>query len=386
MSRPTIAPVSVAKSDPRAEARAGVRLGRVAGVPVYLNASWFVLAVVLVVWYGPVARQSVPGLSDLAAYAVAGVFAVFLLLSVLLHELGHALTARWYGIGVRAITLELLGGYTEMSDDSPSARSDLWVSLAGPAVSAGLGGLGLGLVAVLPAGGLSHQLAFQLAASNIIVAIFNVLPGLPLDGGRALRAVVWALSGDRHLGSRVAGWIGRVVAVGCVAVAVYFSAVGDVSFFSVVFMLLVALTLWQGATAAIRYGRLAARLPRVDLRELARPLFAVPAGLPLAEALRQAAQAGAGGAALGVVDGAGRLLSIVNEQAAEAVPAERRPWVPVESVARTLDPGRTLAADLAGEDVIRAMHANPASDYLVVAGERVVGVLRSADLARVLDS
>ena len=134
---------------------------------------------------------------------------VCLLGSVLLHELGHALTARRYGIGVRGITLELLGGYTEMDRDAPSPRVDLLVSLAGPAVSARARRWPRSPPPLaLPDGTLADQLAFQLAVSNVIVAVFNSLPGLPLDGGRALRAAVWALTRDRHLGTEVAGWVG----------------------------------------------------------------------------------------------------------------------------------------------------------------------------------
>jgi len=355
-------------------------------VPVFLNASWLLLALIVIIWYGPFAREMLPGLSEAGGYALAAGFVLCLLVSVLLHELGHAVTARRFGIGVRAITLELLGGYTEMESDSPSPKADLLVSLVGPAVSAVLGLAAWGLWYVLPDGGILNHLAFQLAASNILVAIFNALPGLPLDGGRALRAAVWAITGSRHTGSRVAGWIGRAVAVGTVAVALLFTFNNQLSPVSLVFMLLVGLTLWQGATAAIRHGKLVSRLPMVNLRHLARPVYMVPSGTPLAEATRRAAEAGAADGALGVVDASGRLVALVQDQAATAVPPARRPWVPVDSVARSLDPGRTLAADLAGEDVIRAVQANPAPNYLVMSGQDVVGVLRTADLARLLNS
>jgi Zn-dependent protease len=325
------------------------------------------------------------GFGAVGAYALATAFVLCLLLSVLLHEVGHAVTARRFGIGVRAITLELLGGYTEMESDSPSAKADLFVALVGPAVSAVIGLAAGVLWYVLPDGTLLTELTFQVAASNIIVAVFNALPGLPLDGGRALRAAVWAITGNRHTGSRVAGWIGRAVAVGTVALALLLYRSGA-SVVSLVFLMLVGLTLWQGATAAIRYGRVASRLPMVNLRQLARPVFLVPSGTPLAEATRRAAEAGSPDAALAVADADGHLMALVQDQAAAAVPAERRPWVPVESVARTLEPGRTLRADLAGEDVIRAVQANPAASYLVVSGEDVVGVLRTADLARLLNS
>ena len=363
-----------------------MRLGVIAGVPVYLQSSWLILAVIVVVLYGPLARRMLPQLSAAGGYSLALGFVLCLLLSVLLHELGHAVMARRFGIGVRAITLELLGGYTEMESDSPNAKADLFVSLTGPLVSLVLGLGALGLQWLLPDRTILDQLAFQLAWSNLIVAVFNALPGLPLDGGRALRAAVWAITGNRHTGSWVAGWIGRLVAVGTAAAGVLLYYYRGVSVFSLVFTLLVAWTLWQGASAAIQHGRLASRLPGVNLRQLAHPIFVVASGTSLAEASRRATEAGHLDAALAVADASGRVIALVHEQAAEAVPPQRRPWVPVESVARTVEPGGALAVDLTGEDVIRAVQAHPAPSYLIVAGGEVVGVLRTADLARLLNS
>lgn len=370
---------------------AGFRLGRVFGVPVYLRYSWLLLAVGVVILYAQVAHRMLPQLNTAGEYAIATGFLLCLLLSVLLHELGHALVARHYRIGVRAITLELLGGYTEMESDSPSPKADLFVSIIGPIISGVLGVAALGVYAVLDTGTVASQLAFQIAGSNIIVAVFNALPGLPLDGGRALRAVVWAISGNRNTGSVVAGWIGRGVAVLTLGVGLLFTYSQGTNLFSLALITLVAVTLWQGATASIAQGKLAGRLPRINLRQLSRPIFAVPSGTPLAEAIRRLSESPAPDASLAVADAGGKVVALVHDQAAAAVPVERRPWVPVDSVARTLDPGRTLPADLAGEDLIRAVQANPAPVYLVVSadgvsGDGVVGVLRTADLARLLNS
>ena len=207
-----------------------------------------------------------PQLSPIGGYSLALGFVLALLLSVLLHELGHAVVARRFGIGVRAITLELLGGYTEMESDSPNAKADLLVSITGPLVSLVIGLAALGLEFLLPERTILNQLAFQLAWSNLIVAVFNALPGLPLDGGRALRAAVWAFTGNRHTGTTAAGWIGRVVAVATALGGFLLTFYGGLSLFSLVFTLLVGWTLWQGATAAIQQGRLAVRLPQVNLR------------------------------------------------------------------------------------------------------------------------
>jgi len=379
-------PAAPPPAAPPAVRPGGFRIGRILGVPIYLRASWLLLAAIVILLYARVAERMLPQLSPAGAYAFAVGFVLCLLLSVLLHELGHAITARHFGIGVRAITLELLGGYTEMETDSPNAKADLYVSIIGPIISGILGLSALGLWLALPDRTILDQLAFQLMWSNLIVAVFNALPGLPLDGGRALRALVWAVTGDRHTGSRVAGWIGRGVAVATLTVGLLLTYARGLSLVSLAFTTLVALTLWQGASAAIAQGTLAARIPTVNLRLIARPVFTVMSGTPLAEASRRAAEAGQPDAALAVADASGQVVALVNDQAAAAVPLERRPWVPVESVARTLESGRTLAADLAGEDVIRAVQANPAPNYLVVSGEEVVGVLRTSDLARLLNS
>ncbi len=102
-------------------------------------------------------------------------------------------------------------------------------------------------------------------------------------------------------------------------------------------MLLVAFTLWQGAGQSIRLARISRRFPLVDLARLARPVFPVSAGTPLAEAQRRSAEAGQAGAAIGVTDSSGRLVALVDRAAAEAVPVERRPWVTVDTLARGLD-------------------------------------------------
>ncbi|HEX6969717.1 MAG TPA: site-2 protease family protein [Micromonosporaceae bacterium] len=372
-------------SAPRpADRRPGLMLGRLLGIPVYVNTSVFLLAALVTVTYGAFAQRRLD-VSPAAGYLVGFGFVVSLLASVLLHELGHALTARRFGIGVRGITLELLGGYTEMDRDAPRPRVDVLVSLAGPAVSLGLGLLAAVVAYALPDRTVASQLAFLLAAGNLIVAGFNLLPGLPLDGGRALRAVVWAASRDRHFGTEVAGWAGRAVAVATAVLVVLPALAGTLSPFGLALMLLVAFTLWRGAGQAIRSARISRRLPFVDVRRMMRPIHPVPTGTPLAEAQRRGAAAGPAGALLGVTDSSGRLFGLVDPAAAAAVPVERRPWVAVDTVARSTATLPVLPADLGGEQVIRAVQARPANLYVVTAGEDVLGVLHIADLAQFLE-
>lgn len=364
--------------------RTRLTVARVGGVPLRVDASMLLLTAVVTILYAALARRQLD-LGHLGGYLVGLGFAVSLLGSVLLHELGHALTARRYGIGVRGITLELLGGYTELDRDAPTPRVDLLVSLAGPAVSAVLGVAAVAATVTLPAGTLAHQLAFQLAVCNVVVAVFNSLPGLPLDGGRALRAVVWALTRDRHRGTEVAGWTGRAVAVATVALVVLLTLRRAVAPLALPLLLLVAVTLWRGAGQSIRLARISRRLPLVDLARLARPLLPVPSGTPLAEAQRRCAETPAPRAALTVVDAAGRPVALVDPARAEAVPPQRRPWLAVDAVSRDLDSLPALPVGADGAHVMETVSTHPGAQYVVTAGEDVVGVLHIADLAQLLE-
>ena len=359
------------------------------GIPVFVSGWWLVLAAWVIVWYGGVVAEQLPEVPSGVAYLVAAVFAVLLFGSVFLHELGHAVTARRLGIGVRSMSLWLLGGSTEMERESPSPGKEFAIAVAGPAVNLVLGLVAVVAVVLLPDHTITEQLAVQLAFSNLIVGVFNLLPGLPMDGGRLLRAGVWKVTGDPFTGLTVAGWGGRVVAI-CVAGYVVVSLQqGRVAFgLGILLMLSAALFLWTGASQAIRSGRLAGRFRLLDTAALARPALLVEGDLPLAEALRRAAEAGR--TTLVVVDGDLRPVGVVSAEAVAAVPAERRPWVPVSSVARTLHAGLVLPADLRGEDVIRAVQSSPATEYVVVDGDpcsggRIVGVLPAATIADTLE-
>ncbi|MCW2503032.1 MAG: peptidase [Actinomycetia bacterium] len=369
---------------PRAD-RKGLRIGVVAGVPVYVSATWLVIAVFIVIGYQPIVAARLPSISSTAAYVTAFGFVIVLFVSVLLHELGHALVALRLGIRVRAMTLWMLGGYTEMEREPSSPRDEFAVAAAGPAVSLLVGALSAVGVLALPDGTIARELVFQSAVSNLSVAVFNLLPGLPLDGGSLVRAAIWRIAGNRDTGTVAGGWAGRVVAVLVIAAGVFPALFGarGLGGTSLLLTLAVGIFLWFGASQAIQLGTMSARLPSLRPRELVRPSLNVPADLPLAEALRRARDAGARG--LVVVDSAGSASAVVTEHAVAATPEERRPWIPVGSVARTLEPGMIIPADLTGEGLLQAMRACPATEYVVSEADHVVGVLVAGDVAQTLD-
>jgi Zn-dependent protease/CBS domain-containing protein len=346
-------------------------LGKIAGIPVHVSPTWFIVAAIITVWFAPAAERQLPQLGS-AVYLVTFSFAVLLYGSVLLHEISHALTARAFGLPVRGITLHFLGGYTEIERDSPTPGRDLLVSAAGPVVS--LLVAGLALLAQLPVDqDIVQFLLLGLFWANLIVGVFNLLPALPLDGGHMLRAVVWRLTGNEHRGTVVAARAGQVLA-GLVLLVPFLLAGGRPGLVSIVWAALIAMLLWTGARQALTAGRVRRRVPRLDVRNLARRAAPVGADTPVAEALRQAHEAGV--QSLVVVDSANRPTGLVSEAAVQATPADRRPWIPIGQLARSVDDGLVLPVTMSGERLLAALRATPASEYLVVGEDGgVYGVL-----------
>jgi Zn-dependent protease/CBS domain-containing protein len=383
----------------------GWLMGRVLGVPVYVTPSWAVVALLITVMFAPNVRYDIPEIGG-GRFAVSFAYAVLLYASVLVHELGHALTAMRLGMPVRRITLQLLGGVTEMGGQARSPRREFAIAAAGPALSIALGigawaaihalggdpgGLTGGSAASDPNDSVHLRIALELLDAlmyaNIVVGIFNLLPGLPLDGGVMLRSTLWAFTGRAYTATMAAGWVGRGLAVVVFFVPLFIDSWGDrkAQPFSVVWGALLAGFIWVGATAAMRGAQLREKLPALAVRGLTRRAIPVDSDLPLGEALRRAAEAGAYG--LVVVDSSGRPVGLVNEASVSATPENRRPWVAVATLSRRLEPGLVLEAGLTGEDLLRRLDAFPATEYLVVESDgSIFGMLSAADVRRVVST
>lgn len=358
-------------------------MGRPFGVPVYVSPSWFLVAVLITVLFEDQARTvAAPPLS----YAVAFAYAVLLYASVFVHELSHALTARLFGLPVRSVTLHILGGETLIERESPTPGREFLIAFAGPLTNLVLAAAGLLAWLTLPLSPVAELLVTALTLANLVVGLFNLLPGLPLDGGRLVRAAVWKITGRGRDGTVAAAWVGRgialcTIAAGALAVSLPSDAVGG-GWVLLLWSSLVASFIWIGATHALRAERVRARIPTLHARALARRAALVTADLPLAEAIRRAREQAAG--ALVIVDHQDRPVGLVSERAVTAVPEHRRPWMTSGEVSRGLAPELTLPADLSGEELIAALRRAPASEYLLVEPDgRVYGVLSADDVGRV---
>ncbi|MFI0446139.1 site-2 protease family protein [Actinomadura sp. 6N118] len=363
----------------------GLFMGRPFGVPVYVSPSWFLVAVVVTIMFeNQVLKTGVIGRPG--SFVVAFAYAVLLYASVFVHELSHAVTARALGLPVRSVTLHILGGETSIEREAPTPGREFLIAFAGPLVNLVLAGLGLLAHLVLPLSGVAVLLVDALTFANLLVGVFNLLPGLPLDGGRLVRAAVWKATGQSRNGAIFAGWVGRGVALltllaGAILATRPAAGGGGFGWLALLWSALVASFIWVGATQAIRAEKVRDRIPLLDARRLARRATLVTADVPLAEAVRRAQEDRSG--ALVIVDHEERPLGLVNEKAVTATPEHRRPWIEVGELSRGLDPDLSLSADLTGEELIVALRRAPASEYLLVEPDgRVYGVLAVADVDR----
>jgi Zn-dependent protease/CBS domain-containing protein len=350
-----------------------------------MRVTWLPIAVLLAVGFSSLIGRQFPFLGGWR-YVAAFAFVIAFTVSILIHELAHALVALRFGIPVSEINLGFFAAGTSIEGERKSPFEEFAISVVGPLASLAVGGLAL--LAARPLGdGVAQVALFELAVANLIVGVTNLLPGLPLDGGWVLRALVWKLTGNMHTGTIVAAWAGRLLAISVLAAPVVLEEVFDrqPTMIDFIIALAVGFFLWMGSTSSLMQARLRRKLPALQVRTLARRAIAVHSGTPISEAVRLAAESQAG--AVVVIDGEGKPHALVSESAVAAVAPNQRPWTNVSEVSTRIGAGHIIGVNDTGEEILATLREHPASEYLVLdAGGSVYGVLATADIERAFRS
>lgn len=364
----------------------GWRLATIGGVPVYVGRSWPVIALILVYLYGPGLANDRPDLG-VGAYAVAVGYAVLLLISVFAHEASHALVATRLGYRVNRVVADLWGGHTAYETSAARPGASALVAIAGPAANAALAVVGR-LVMPTDPFSVTSWLVGAFVWTNGFVAAFNLLPGLPLDGGFLVDSLVWKMTGSRESGLIAAGWCGRAVTV---LVVLYFVGLPLLNgqtpdLFGIVWGLFIGSFMWSGATNAIRAGRGGRMLAGIRIDSVWRRAVSLPAHASAAQALALRVS-GSGGTAVVVEDDLGRAVGLLDDEALQAIPEQSRDSVAVTSVMRRQPDGWVVEAapDQSIAAVVGAMQrlgigAVPVRDP----GGRIAGIVLAGDLEAAL--
>ena len=362
-------------------------IGRAAGAPIILAPSWLLAAVVLTAIFAPTVQSRAPQLGALT-YVVALGFVVLLFVSVLVHELAHGLVARSRGQVVHEFAITLWGGHTAFGGAAPTPATSALVAVVGPVANLVIGVACWVAAQAVPSSGLAGLLLYAGAFSNGFVGFFNLIPGLPLDGGRVLEAVVWRVTGDRHRGAVVAGWGGRVVAVAVVAWVLVLPIMSGSTpdLYTIVWTVLIGSFLWSGATRAITGARTGRAVAAITVATVGLPAAVVEAHATLADADRARGTAGLDDVVVLAPDG--RPAAYVDRAAAAAVAPEQRASTPVVAVSVVLPVGAVVDASLEGAAFVQAVGQATRMSPVVVAlrGGRVVALVRAVDVIAALRS
>jgi Zn-dependent protease len=358
----------------------GISLGRLLGARVILQPSTIIM-VGLLAWVfasgaGPVTGRTL---------ALGAMLAVLLFASVFLHEFAHAVAARAYKREVKEIVITLWGGHTsfDAADMKPSVHAI--TAAAGPAMNLVIALVAQGVTMTGLLSGWSAAVVAWLGWANVFLAVFNFLPGIPMDGGKVLEAIVWAATGNRHRATVVAAWGGRVVAVGVVLYVLVeaFARGTRPSFVNLIWAFLIASILWPAASAALKYSQAMGKREGLTVSSLMKRAVGVPYDITVERARDDAAVASAQEVVVLAADGApaGHFpVALTNE-----VPADARGTTSLQAVTMPLPRGAHVPVTLAGEDLVRALREwwGKTDVWVVLDGDKVVGV---APLNAVLDA
>ena len=365
---------------PAAGLAAGALLGRIAGVEVRVHWTWWIAAAVITLGLaGGVFPDEVPGLSSAAYVAMGLVTALLFFASLLLHELGHALEARRDGIPTRGITLWMLGGVARSGAPFPSAGVEARVALAGPAVSAVLGAVFVGAGQI---GGLPDSVAAVLewlGLTNVLLLAFNLIPALPLDGGRVLRAILWRLSGNLIAATRVASRVSQALAVVLIVLGLasflVSAGLGGLWLVFIGWFIFSAAAAERGAAEA----QIALAGVQVGDAMTANPIT-VPPSAAADELLEMRRRTGH--SVYPVVEEDGDAIGLVSARSAQLIPERRRQWVTVRELLSQAPAPLAIDADSDLMSAVPALVEDPLHSAAVLRAGRLVGLLSLSDVSR----
>jgi len=364
-----------------------VKLGRISGIEIGLHYNWFIIAALIVFSLGEHFCQVNPNWGAREIWIAALFTAVLFFVSLLLHELAHSLVAQSRGLKVRAITLFALGGVSQIQDDATDAKTEFWVAIAGPIASLIIGfsclgiALGLGWQRSTEPHTAAIGVLVWLGYINIALAFFNMIPGFPLDGGRVLRSLVWAITKNADRSTRIAARVGQVVAFLFILDGIwrYFSGAG----FGGLWIAFIGWFLMDAAKASYAEVGTTAALRGMRVYDvMSRDCVIVDRGMSLRDfvdiyLLKTGQRCFA-------VEDQGRLVGIITPRDVSNISRDRWDETTVREALRPLQELHVIAPDTPVLDALKLMARNDVNQLTVVANGTLQGMVSRSQLVQLL--
>jgi Zn-dependent protease/CBS domain-containing protein len=362
----------------------GIHLFTIFGFAVRLDPSWFIVAVLFTSTFATdVFPAANPGLPRSTYWGMGAAGALLLFASVVVHELAHSLVARRYGVPMRGITLFLFGGVAEMTTEVPHPKAEFWIAIAGPVMSLAIAFAGWGLHLAGVAWGLPVPIVGvvrYVALINLSLAVFNMIPAFPLDGGRILRAILWHFKGSLRRATRITSQIGTGFGWLLIALGVLYASQG-LWFGGIWFFLL---GMFVRNAAQMSYQQLLLRRA-FEGEPVARFMQTNPVTVPRQISVSELVQDYIYRhhfKMYPVLDGAGRLLGCVTARQVKELPREEWDTTTVGALAKQCSPENVVGPDTDAMSALSAMSRTGVSRLMVAEGDQLLGILTLKDLLR----
>lgn len=369
--------------------RAHIKLGRIFGIAIGLHYSWIIIALLVTLSLRSQFAAAHPDWGNTTTWTTAIVTGLLFFVSILLHELSHAAVAKLRGLPVRAITLFALGGVAQIEKDAADAKTEFWMGIMGPVAS-----VLIGVICLL----LSYSLGWNLAGEpngpiaamfmwlgviNIVLAIFNMIPGFPLDGGRVLRAIVWWITGDANRSTRIASVVGQFVAFGFIMIGIlrFFGGAG----FGGLWLAFIGWFLLDAARASGAQVQIAERLNGVRVGDVMTREFPVVDGNSNLETFVHDHLLPSGHRCFVVLE-QGRPAGIITPHEVKTIARARWPYTTVGDVMRSLESLSTVGPERPVTEALELMGREDVNQVPVVERGALAGIISRGHITRLLQT
>jgi Zn-dependent protease/predicted transcriptional regulator len=373
---------------------AQIKLGRILGIKIGLHYSWLIIAFLITLSLASHFRMINAQWGGGVIWATAIVTGVLFFAAIIAHELSHAMVAQARGLPVKSITLFALGGVAQIEQESADAKTEFWMGIAGPITSAVIGFALLGIAWALgwaPASGTPMStpdtpllaMLVWLGYINITLAVFNMIPGFPLDGGRVLRAIIWWVTGEADRSTRIAAQVGQLVAFGFIALGLvrFFGGAG----FGGLWIAFIGWFLLDAARASYAQVGIAESLRGLRVRDVMERDCPVLDGRLNLQTVAEEHILRTGRRCFLVVEN-GRVAGLITPHEIKQVERARWPYTTVDAVMRPLEQLRTVAPDTPVVEVLEVMGRDDVNQLPVVSDGRLEGIISRGRVLQLLQT